>query len=979
MRSNLTKILLVLVLALAVFSGPTHAQTARSTLSGVVSDPDRVPIPGAAVVVTATATGVSRTVITDAAGNYVVSNLDPGEYFLRATANRFPARTVEAIVLSVGGTTVLGVTMTAEEERELTVVYHEPLIDATSGDRSRVVRGQEIDMLPNRGRNFVDFVKLTGAAAQGRENVGGGPFKEPDTGVGASAVPRLSFGGQSELNTVLQVDGADNIQTMTGLPRATPSQEAAGEFRVLSTTYLPQYGGALVGFVNIVTRSGENSFHGSVYYYGTNDILNARPSLNTASASALKQNQYGVTLGGPIKKDRAFFFANWEGQRRVQSNAVPQVVQNNLELINAVRTQYGLSKETNNQERTSDYDLAMIKVNYQINQANSVMARYNFQTAEALRFPGLFGRGAPTSSAARNTDLQDETLVGSALSVLGSRTVNEARVQWARRTFDYQPVVSEPNLEISNLIAMGKSTSDPSYYAETRRQFTDNLTFSKRGHDIKAGFDFAGLNDSTIYPLFFPARIIFPSLTAFSAMSPVLFWFPTVKGAASAPPADLTWKQTVPTSWQSATNWQMTHGSYGFFLQDEWKIGKLSLTYGIRNDFETFPSQYHTGRDWTGLQPRAGFAYALGGGTVIRGGYGIFASRLANSIAQLFTSTEFSSKGNLPDAQLLFPNSLPLAGRFDQNTIGGTAAQAAAIAFLRTGAYPAPTRNGMANTLDREMKTPYARNGSFQIEHEFHGVVVSLGYQSVAARDLIGYGANLNAVQTDNLPTGKPYYGARKYADMGDYIAATNCGVSDYNGATVEISRRFAKGFGFQASYTFSKTMSNGDSIANFADDPEWNPALEFGVSRQHVPHRLTLGWMAQVPQKVRLIRGLQLNSVVTVQSGRFNTVFAGSDANGDGNPNSDRPGTLGRNTMQGPGTETIDLRLSRAFPIGEHASLTFSADAFNLLNHMNVTEIGTLWGSPSLSVAPSPLLGFGSPVGVSNSREVQGSLKLRF
>jgi hypothetical protein len=173
--------------------------------------------------------------------------------------------------------------------------------------------------------------------------------------------------------------------------------------------------------------------------------------------------------------------------------------------------------------------------------------------------------------------------------------------------------------------------------------------------------------------------------------------------------------------------------------------------------------------------------------------------------------------------------------------------------------------------------------------------------------------------------------------------------------------------------------MSNGDSIANFADDPEWNPALEFGVSRQHVPHRLTLGWMAEVPQKVHLIGGLQLNSVVTMQSGRFNTVFAGSDANGDGNPNSDRPGTLGRNTMQGPGMESVDLRLSRAFAIGERARLTFSVDAFNLLNHMNVTEIGTLWGSPSLSVAPSPLLGFGSPVGVSNSREVQGSLKLKF
>jgi hypothetical protein len=942
-------------------------------------DPNRAPLAGAVVVVTATATGVSRSVTTDKSGNYVVSNLDPGEYFLRATADGFPPRVFEAIVLSVGGTTVLGISMMGAEQGDVVVTYHEPPIDSTSGDRSRVVRHQEIDMLPNLGRNFVDFVKLAGAAVQGRENVGGGPFKEPDTGVGASAVPRLSFGGQSELNTVLQVDGADNIQTMTGLPRATPSQEAAGEFRVLSPTYLAQYGGALVGFVNIVTKSGENALHGSVYYYGTNDVWDARPALNTPAASELKQNQYGITLGGPFKKDRAFFFANWEGQRRVQSNPVPQVVQNNLAMINQVRAKYGLSLETNDQARTSDYDLGMFKVDYQINQSNSVMARYNFQTAEALRFPGLFGRGAPTSSAARNTDLQDQTVVISPTSILGRTTVNEARVQWARRAYDYTPLVSEPNLEISNLIAMGKSTSDPSYYGETRRQFTDNLTHAWRAHEIKAGIDYSSLSDNTVYPLFFPARIIFPNLTAFSTMTPAVFWFPTLKGVASAPPADTTWKQTVPSTWQNATNWQMSHGTYGFFLQDVWKLGKLSLTYGIRDDFETFPSKFHSGTDWTGFQPRAGFAYELSGKTVIRGGWGIFKTRLADSIAQLFTTTEWSSKGNLPDAQLLFPNSLPLAGRFDQNTIAGPAAQAAATTFLLTGQYPLPTLNGLSNTLDRNMKTPFARNGSFQIEHDFHGVVVSIGYLSVAARDLISFSGNLNAVQTSTLASGKPFYGARKYPEMGDFIAATNSGVSDYNGATVEISRRFAKSFGFQASYTFSKSISNGDSIANFADIAEWNPALEFGVSRQHVPHRMTLAWTAEVPHRAPLIHGVQLNSVVTIQSGRFNTVFAGSDANGDGNPNSDRPGTLGRNTMQGSGTESVDVRLSRVFHLTERATLTFSGDAFNLLNHMNVTEIGTLWGNPSLSVAPSRLLGFGNPVGVLNSRVIQLSLKMRF
>src|SRR5204863_5490118 len=126
-------------------------------------------------------------------------------------------------------------------------------------------------------RNFVDFAKLSSGVAPGRENTGGGAFKEPDAGVGAAAAPRLTFGGQSELNTMILVDGVDNIQTFTGLPRVTPSQEAVQEFRILNSTFLAEYGRALAGFVNIITNSGTNKLHGSADYCGINDALNATP------------------------------------------------------------------------------------------------------------------------------------------------------------------------------------------------------------------------------------------------------------------------------------------------------------------------------------------------------------------------------------------------------------------------------------------------------------------------------------------------------------------------------------------------------------------------------------------------------------------------------------------------------------------------------------------------------------------------------
>jgi hypothetical protein len=223
-----------------------------------------------------------------------------------------------------------------------------------------VVTTQEIESLPISGRNFVDFVKLSSGVALGRENVGGGAFKEPDVGVGSAAAPRLSFGGQPELNTMIQVDGADNVQTFTGLPRATPSQEAAKEFRVLNSTYLAEYGRALGGFVNIVTKSGTNQSSGSFYYFWMDDALAARSILNQPNEDTLNQHQFGVTFGGPITADRTFFFGNYEGQLRKQSNRFSRVVLDNLALLNAVRVPLGLRAETTDQVLDNHYNSFLV-------------------------------------------------------------------------------------------------------------------------------------------------------------------------------------------------------------------------------------------------------------------------------------------------------------------------------------------------------------------------------------------------------------------------------------------------------------------------------------------------------------------------------------------------------------------------------------------------------------------------------------------
>src|SRR5499426_3572891 len=489
-----------------------YAQTPTATLSGVVRDERKGGIPRATVKVIHSATGKTRTISTDTAGRYSFTNLEPGSYELRVEASGYKVTIQSGLTLNVGGALVADATMSVGPiSEQVTIEAREPLIEPNRAGVSRVIETREIESLPNIGRNFVDFVKLSSGVTLGRENITSGVFKEPDVGVGAVAAPRLSFGGQLELSTLIQVDGADNVQTFTGLPRATPSQEAASEFRVLNSTYLAEYGRASGGFVNIITRSGTNSLNGSLYYFGMNDALNSRSILNTPDADVLGQHQYGATLGGPIKKDNTFYFVNYEGQRRDESNRFPQVTQQNLAGLNAFRARFNLvARETLNQVRSNNYDQFLGKVNHVIGD-NVLSLRYNYLTADTTNFlgPGTLGS---TSSSARNNNTDDQAVVGTFISVLSPRASNEGRVQLSRRSFGFPSTNFEPVVEVSNLLSMGRNVADLDFYREDRLQVTDNFSYTRGAHQFKFGGDYNYLRDRSLWNLFLPARIIFPTL-----------------------------------------------------------------------------------------------------------------------------------------------------------------------------------------------------------------------------------------------------------------------------------------------------------------------------------------------------------------------------------------------------------------------------------------------------------------------------------
>jgi outer membrane receptor protein involved in Fe transport len=959
------------------------AQTPSGALTGVVRDSTGAVLPGVTVAVKNAATGSARTVTTDAEGRYRLVNIEPGEYEARATLAGFRTAVRSRVAVTVGGTTEIDIEMMVGEVAEEVMVQTEaPLIEPGKTGLSRVVTTREIESLPISGRNFVDFVKLSSGVAAGRENVGGGAFKEPDVGVGSAAAPRLSFGGQPELNTMIQVDGADNIQTFTGLPRATPSQEAAKEFRVLNSTYLAEYGRALGGFVNIVTKSGTNHREGSLYYFWMDDALGARSILNRPDEDTLKQHQFGGTFGGPIAPNRTFFFGNYEGQLRKQSNRFSRVVLDNLTLLNSVRVPLGLRPETTDQVLDNHYNSVLGKIDHHFETDHSVSVRYNFLDSDTDNFLGGGGRASPTSSTARDNTTRDQALVANVTSVFSPRLANEARFQFARRTFDFPALYNEPSLDISNLIIMGKSTSDVDNYAETRVQLADSLTWTTGGHQVKAGVDINALKNDSTWNLFFPARLVFPSLAAFQTFTPAVFWWPFLSTATSYPGISPSWTQAVPTEWTDETTFSFNHASYGFFAQDQWKpLSRLTLTYGLRYDFETYPSRYISETDLNNLQPRVGAAFAYSPHGVLRAGYGIFHDRLTSSIGQLFNATEWSSAGYLPNAQALFPTVARIQGRFEQRTVGGAAAPAAARTFLATGQVPASGVRGLADTLDGAIDTPYSHQASAQVTHEIAGGwAVSGSYLFVGARDLLGHTGNLNAFQTSTLATGKPILAGRTYPEVGAIFVQTNTGESSHHGATFEIQKRYANGYSVHGSYTIARSRTNVDSLANLSDLPEAQDIeSERGPSRQDVRHRFTMSLLSQIPSSAAVIGGVRINGLVTLESGRHYNIYVGSDTNQDGNPNTDRPSFIGRNSYQGPGYAAVDLRIAREFAINGSARLDLSLDLFNLFNRTNVKDVNTVWGGIDINTPPAAQFGFGTARDVFNPFQTQIGVKVKF
>src|SRR5712692_2954918 len=604
---------LFLFLAYWMVLGP--ARTARAQvgstlaqLNGTVRDESGGSVGKATITLRDVNTNQAYTATSTDSGFYLVPNITPGQFELTIEYSGFAKYTQTGIALRVGQTATIDVTLKVAPVGSSVVVSNEaPVIEPTRTEVSQVIDTNQIQSLPISGRLFTDFALLTPGVATGRTSLQS-TFTEFET-------TRISFGGMRDLSNAVTVDGADTVNTATGSQRATPSQEAVSEFRVVNNSFGSEYGRALGGIVNIITKSGTNNLHGSVYDYLQNNSTNARSILTLPGFNTLRQNQFGATLGGPLQKDRTFFFVNFEGQRRAQSPTYPGLLASNLAAINAMKASFGIAPENLNVLKTADVNNGFIKIEHQLNNANRLSVRYSIQDATNLNMlvgETLDGGGIGAPSSGRNGLLRDQALVGTWTSQITPTLVNSLLGQWARRNYGFPGVTGQPNLDVPNLLLFGHNFGAFDRYNESRVQLGDTISWVKGKHYAKFGFDANYIRNFVIWPGFTPSRDIFPSLGDLLASSKPNW------GAAPCPPplvglvapciAAFFWgapigpgpfnpnqpSPSVPTTWQNAflpsqaQNFftSLNHSYWGFFAQDQWRLTpKLTVNYGLRWDF----------------------------------------------------------------------------------------------------------------------------------------------------------------------------------------------------------------------------------------------------------------------------------------------------------------------------------------------------------------------------------------------------------
>ncbi len=760
---------------------PVASQVVTVTVQGRVYDSSGAAISQATVTALNAATGLSRTTTANAVGDYQVPLLPPGDYTVTAEKAGFQ-KSAKKIHLDIGAAGSLDFSLSPGQViAQVEVQDIGELAEPTRTMVSSVIDEQKIENLPVNGRQFIDFALLAPGVTIGDTTSG-------STDVIIEPVTKLSFAGQNIHYNFVAIDGADNMSTASGIQKTTPSQEAVQEFRVINSDYSAQFGRAVGGIVNIITKSGSNRLHGSAYEYFRNDAMDAKNAL-AAGFNKLRQNQFGGTLGGPIRKDKTFFFGNYEGQRHVESPFYNSAVLTNLTDINNTKVNFfGLPAENLQVNRTINYDNLLFRVDHTFSDREVFSARYFFNDQRGTNLSPL-NDGFDLPSGFKNNTFRDQSMVGSLTSIFSSSLVNDLRVQYAHRNFDFPTVSTQPHLEVSNVFTMGVNRGNPDLYTEGRFEIVDSLTKTFGQHTLSFGGDFNHVNTTESFPLFYPFEADFGSLAefegkVFGAPNPFVIFFERFDAASgfNEPTFNTSVYQgsAISQAVRNQAKGTLGHTYEGLFVQDKWRAtSNLTLNYGLRWQGETWPSAA-LNNPLKNFDPRAGFSYAIPGShsVVIRGGAGLFHGMIPSPLLMCQIPSCGGTIGKFPGREdkqddLNAKTRLSAFGS-DPFTMMAALSGLLGPALGDTATYPGPSLDAVIVRFAKDHKPPYGAQASLGVEFQpFKDAVLDITGLHVRG---IHLGSFYNVNQPN--PSGQlPFHDSRGGVGMKDmYCANFPCG-----------------------------------------------------------------------------------------------------------------------------------------------------------------------------------------------------------
>jgi hypothetical protein len=885
------------------------------------------------------------------------------------------------------------------------VTAEDTVVDLVASTVNRTVDGATIRELPLNGRDWVQLATLEpGVAAISYGGSGG------RNGNGA----KLTVSGARPSENNFRMDGVsinDNSNSTPGNMLGTNlGVESIREFSIVSNSYSAEYGRSTGAVVNAVTKSGANAIHGDVFFFHRNSALDARNHFDgPGKIPPFRRHQFGGSLGGPVVRNRTFFFANYEGLRQqlgtttiynVPTDAARRgdVAGDRIAVNPAVQPYLALYPQPNGRDfgdgtaeystainRGTDEDFVSARLDQQLSADHSVFVRYTYSNARD---------NVPADLALFEEigESKSQFLTAEYKSVLSPRLLNVARVGFTRHNLrnieeslvDISPSLSlqegtpMPRLAVSGLTQLGSSDLLPQAFNDTTYELYDSLAYTRGRHSVKAGGQVQFIQNNAESNTRQASRWNFASLEAF------------LEGRASR-------VQISPRELADPIR-QFRQTFVAAFFQDDIRLGdRLTLNAGLRAEWagtitetegrlalmpiDRFASgtvdDIRTGDPWydnagVTLGPRVGVAWdAFGNGrTAVCAGYGLFHDHIWSwwiSGTGAYRMAPFYSTFDLRET-LSFPM---------------TAAQFVELLRERQGRdVPAGNQVFQPDPDPRQQKV---HQFGADIQHQLAGnLVVKLGYKGSRGVDL-ARNVDLNTAAPLRVEDGVPIFSSRPAAPnpgYGTMLVMTTDSQSFYNALLAEVSKRFGSGLHFQASYTFSKLIDEASGIRTSGDGIDGAGAgtvlsyrfrtLDRGLSTFHVAHNFVANLGVDLPFGDGVVLGgWQVNTILTLSSGNPATLAQGTNARtslisgsrrpdlvegGDNNPVLGGPdqyfdvshfepsdparfGTVGRNTLIGPGFANLDLSLVKTIPVramSEGARLSVRAEVFNLFNRAN-------------------------------------------